>query len=272
MLEVDRFGAVTRLRMCTVIEGMAPYWVASYLVGGFLIDTGCATCVDELIAAVESAGRGLPLAVNTHYHEDHIAANVKLQERFGTRILAHPEAVPLIAQAQPIPGYRAMCWGVPAASRVEPIGPEVFAGGHRFLAIETPGHTHAHVSLVEPEEGWCFSGDLYTGPKPRVAWKETEVVGMAASLRRLAAEARPGRPLTLFTGPGEVIENAAPVLLDCAVYIEDLLERAGPLRASGAGVGEARQRLLGSESSFSFLTEGEFSVTNLARALLEAAG
>ncbi len=275
MLRIHRFGEVVQFKMCTSIEGMAPYWVAAYLVDGLLIDTGCANTVDEFVAAVvaeSGAGRGPRLAVNTHYHEDHVGANHRLRERCQTRILASRQAVPLIGSQPPIPDYRAAVWGRPEPSDVEPIetGTELIAGRHVFRVLETPGHSPDLISLVEPSAGWCFCGDLYTGERPRVAWWETDVADLIASLRALARlEPSPGH-LTLFTGPGEVIEAAAGTLLASAAYLEDLVERARAMETAGLTAAEIQQKLLGGESSFALLTGGEFSVANLTRSVLAA--
>lgn len=273
MLEVNRFGEVVQFKMCTPVEGMAPYWVAAYLVGGLLIDTGSANTAREFVAAVAAesgTGRGPELAVNTHYHEDHVGANRRLQERFGTRILASRQAVPLIRKQPPIPDYRAAVWGRPEPSDVEPIGTEVAAEGHLFRVLETPGHSPDLVSLVEPTAGWCFCGDLYTGARPRVAWWETDVAGLISSLRTLAGLGRPPGRLTLFTGPGEVIEDAAGALLAGATYLEGLVNSGREMEAAGLTAEEIQRKLFGGESSFALLTGGEFSVVNLTRSVLAA--
>jgi len=273
MIQVNRYttgrGEVVQFRMAAPLEGIPPYWVAAYLVGGLLIDTGCANTRDEFLTALAAeTGTGAEprTAVNTHYHEDHIGADRALQVRFGTRVFAPGPSVPLIKDPPPIPDYRLLVWGRPEPCEVEPLGGQLETEGHRFLVVPTPGHSPDHVALVEPEAGWCFSGDLYTGARPRVAWRETDVAAMIASLRTLAGFG----PFTLFTGPGEVVENGSEALLGTAAYLEDLVARGREMETAGLGPDEVRQALFGGESSFSSLTGGEFSSANLTRAVLRA--
>lgn len=282
VLEVHRYatpaGEVVQFRLATRMAGAAPYWVAAYLAGGLLIDTGPANTVDELaeaLAAETPGGRGPQVAVNTHYHEDHVGANRRLQQEFGTRVYAPVASGPLIRCQPPIPDYRALVWGRPEPSEVETLGDTIVAPGCSgpfgvFRVVTTPGHSPDHVALVAPEAGWCFSGDLYTGARPRVAWYQTEVAGLIRSLRTLAGFGR-DRPQTLFTGPGEIIEDAGGTLETVAAYLEGLVVQARDLLAAGRTPEDIHQDLVGRESSFAILTGGEFSAANLARAVVTAA-
>ncbi len=288
MLETTRVGEVTRFKMATILGGRPAYWVAAYLVDGLLVDTGCANTASELLAALEaeaSAGHPVRTVVNTHYHEDHVGANRLVRERFGARILAHPRAVPLIARPGAIPDYRVLVWGRPEGAMAEPAGDAIATARYHFLVVDTPGHCRGHLSLIEPERGWCFTGDLFVGEQPRVAWRETNVADMIASLERLAsplawsrgaASSRsslgPGEGrLTLFTAPGEVVPDGRRGLRSCAQYLRRAVDRARELRVLGLSEEAVRDSLFRGESSFAALTQGEFSALNLTRALLDAA-
>jgi glyoxylase-like metal-dependent hydrolase (beta-lactamase superfamily II) len=90
MIETRRLNGVTQIKMARKINGKPSYWVSAYLVDGLLIDTGCSHCADEFAGCFD---RGeVNLAVNTHYHEDHVGANKQLQYKFGigSRRLCRP--------------------------------------------------------------------------------------------------------------------------------------------------------------------------------------
>lgn len=235
MLVSERHGEVLQLRMSRVIGGEPVYWVAAYLVDGLLVDTGCAHTAVELLDALEREGATVRVLVNTHHHEDHIGANRLVRECFGADLFAHPEAVPLIAAPPRLPFYRETVWGQPEPSVPSPLRPrpaEILTSHHRFLALDTPGHSPGHLALLEPEVGWCFTGDLFIGERPRVVWKETDVGAWLRSLDLLLALAPPGG-LTLFTGPGPVVADARRALEDCAAYLRDLGATARRLAAEG---------------------------------------
>jgi hydroxyacylglutathione hydrolase len=272
VLETLRLGEVTQFKMATLVGDVPVYWVAAYLVDGLLIDSGCANTAAEFLAALETeaaAGRPVRTVLNTHYHEDHIGANRELRERFGCRILAHPWAVPLLADPPQLPDYRDLVWGRPAGAPVEPAPAVLITQRHRFLIVDTPGHCPGHLSVVEPARGWCFSGDLFIGEQPRVAWRETDVTDMIESLDRLGhADVSGEGRLVLYTAPGQIVFDGRPGLHVCAGFLRDCRERARGLRAAGLSDESIRDRLFRVESSFAALTRGEFSALNLTRALL----
>lgn len=266
MIEVSRFEEVTQIKLSCEIGGRPIYWVAAYLVDGLLIDTGCKYTAEELANFLE--GQELKLAVNTHHHEDHIGANHLLQQRFGIEIFAHRQAIPLIARTPELRSYQEMVWGYPKPSEVAPMPDTVETAHLRFKVIETPGHCDGHVVLVEPERGWCFSGDLFVSESPKVLRPEEELTGYISSMRRLL-ELETDR-LILFTSIGRIIEDGRQALRVCIEYFEDLSRRAQDLEKRGLSLAAIRDELLGGESNFAQLTGGHYSSENLIRAALRA--
>ena len=180
MLEFDQFEEVVQIRMGREGGGDMPwgnpgealYWTAAYLVDGLLVDTGCSYTADELADFLE--GKALTLAVNTHYHEDHIGANHVLRERFGIPIFASPLSVPLIRQVPGIHLYQEVVWGYPVPTEVEPVSDTIRTERFSFDVVPTPGHSKDHICLVEPTKGWCFSGDLFVSTEPRSVRPDAE--------------------------------------------------------------------------------------------------
>jgi glyoxylase-like metal-dependent hydrolase (beta-lactamase superfamily II) len=96
MLEIRQFEDVTQIRMSREVDVKPLYWVAAYLVDGLLIDTGCSFTAGELVDYLEKCPPDL--AVNTHYHEDHIGANRRIQMRFGINIYTHIRVCLIVKQ------------------------------------------------------------------------------------------------------------------------------------------------------------------------------
>jgi glyoxylase-like metal-dependent hydrolase (beta-lactamase superfamily II) len=263
-LQADDYSDVTQIRLARALDGTPLYTVCAYLVDGLLIDTGPAHTAK--ILADFLAENPPRMAVNTHYHEDHVGGNRELIERFGINIYAHADAAPLIADPPAILSYQETVWGAPRGSAVLPLGDIRETPRFSFDVIETPGHSRGDVALVERGTGWCFCGDLIAAPKPRTARREEDVPAMVTSLRMLAAHPAPS--LTLFTAVGAVFDNGRETLLGAAEYLEEIGERARGLFEKGRTPEEIVRELFGRETALKDLTEGDFSTENLIRSLL----
>lgn len=266
MIEVSQFEDVVRLKMGRDIDGQVWYWVAAYLVDGLLVDTGCQYTADELVEYLE--GKKLKVAVNTHYHEDHVGANNQLTERFGVPVLASAESVPLINQVHKLYPYQEIMWGYPEPSAVDCLPGRIETDRFHFDVIDTPGHCPGHVVLVEPERGWCFSGDLHVSRRPTVVRPEENVAQLVASMEKLLS-LRTDR-LVLFTSLGNVVQDGREALQACVNYLRDLSRKAKELEAEGLVASAIRERLFGEESDLVGPTDGQFSSENLIRAVLGA--
>lgn len=116
--------------------------------GHVLIDGGTEAGADMIAANIEALGFSLEdvkLLVHSHEHFDHVAGLARLQQLSGARLLASPEAAPVLrtgvaADADPQAG---MHEAFPAA-RVDGIvrqGETVKLGELILKPIATPGHT-----------------------------------------------------------------------------------------------------------------------------------
>jgi glyoxylase-like metal-dependent hydrolase (beta-lactamase superfamily II) len=268
MLKITSHGDVTRFDLARTLAGRGRYWTTAYLVDGIMVDTGCAFSASELVEAL--AGTPLARIVNTHTHEDHIGANGPLQrQRDGLEILAHPLALPILADprgAQPLHLYRRVLWGWPEPSPGQPVsdGAVIETERHCFQVIHTPGHSPDHMCLYEPQQGWLFTGDLFVGGRDRALRAGYDIWGIVASLRRIAA-----LPATvLFPGSARIRENPAQALAAKIAYLEELGERVLALHRQGRGVSEIVRALLGGPMLVEFVTLGHFSRRRLVLSYL----
>jgi glyoxylase-like metal-dependent hydrolase (beta-lactamase superfamily II) len=266
MIEIGRFEEITQIRMTREVNGKPQLWVSAYLIDGLLVDTGCGDTAEELAGFL--ASEKLDRVVNTHHHEDHIGGNKRLQEQFNVEILAHADAMPMIARPPTPPSYREAVWGTPEGCSVSPLGDRIRTDRFEFQVIETPGHCPGHVALVEPGRGWCFSGDLYVGEKVTVCGPENNVDELVTSMNRLL-ELDTAR-LVLLTAMRIIEEDGRRALQSSIEHFGSLYNRAKDLHCHGLGLSEIVDELLGGESVFDRITNGQYSSANLVRLLLSA--
>jgi len=269
MLKIDYYGNITRFELGRSLLGRWRYWTVAYLIDGLMIDTGCAHTARELAAALDE--NSLRRIVNTHSHEDHIGGNDLLQRtRNRLEIFAHPRALPILANprdTQPLQPYRRLFWGYPMPSQGSALTEEarLETEHHTFQVIYTPGHSPDHLCLYEPDKGWLFTGDAYTGGKDRAMQPGYDPWQIIVSLKHLAKLPSD----KLFPGCARVRENPARALGDKIAYLEETGEQVLDLHNRGWEIEKIAKKLFGGPMPVEFFTLGHFSRRNMVRAYLK---
>ena len=268
MLKTTCYENVTRFDLARTLGGRGRYWTTAYLLGGLLIDSGCAFTAPELADAL----RTVPLThiVNTHTHEDHIGANGQLQRQHPSlEIFAHPLALPVLADprhAQPLHPYRKIIWGWPEPCHARPLADEswIETKSHRFQVLYTPGHSRDHICLYEATRGWLFTGDLFVGGWDRALRAGYDIWQIIASLKRVAA-----LPSTvMFPGSARIRENPKEELEAKIRYLEDFGGRVLDLHRAGRDVNAIVRALCGGPMFIEFFTFGNFARRHLVLSYL----
>ena len=262
MLEVTEYGQVTQIRLCRYPDNPGGT-VSAYLVDSLLIDSGPAYTAEELTEFLKD--KGVKTVVNTHYHEDHIAANALLKERYGVELLAHPLAVNKINRTATLYPYQEEVWGYPVPSQVKEIGDTVTTQHFRFEVIPTPGHDRDHICLFERKQGWIFTGDLFVGTRPNVVRPMDDVRQIIADLKKV----RDLKPKILFPAPGKVRTEPVPVLEQTIQYLEELGRKVMELHEKGLSPAEIVKQIFGNEAPIAEWTQQQFSSLNMVKSLLK---
>lgn len=264
MLKVNRYGEIIQMMMGREMDGAVLYWTAAYLVDGLLIDTGCAYTAEELGQFLRE--QKVEQAVNTHHHEDHVGANNFIQQQLDLEIYAHPLALPLINKRLPLREYQEMVWGYPEPAMAQPVPGRIATTRYTFQVLETPGHSSDHIALFEPEEGWCFTGDLFVSENLKMLRADEDIDGIIASLEKLLA--LPAEKMTLFTSIGRVFPDGKRAIRIFLDYLGELRDKVTRLAGESLTASGIRDRIFGRETQLAALTGGHFSVLNLVEQLL----
>jgi glyoxylase-like metal-dependent hydrolase (beta-lactamase superfamily II) len=129
-----------------------------------VVDPGEAT--DELLAALD--GFTVNTLVNTHCHIDHVGGNAAIVEKFGSELVCHQEAVPMLEHVS----EQGAMFGLqvpksPAPTRYLAENDEVRVGNAALKVLYVPGHAPGHIALLG--DGFVLSGDvLFAGSIGRV--------------------------------------------------------------------------------------------------------
>jgi glyoxylase-like metal-dependent hydrolase (beta-lactamase superfamily II) len=263
VLATSVFEDVLQIRLCRYPEFVPAATVSVYLVDGLLVDSGPAHTAEELTDFLSS--KRITIAVNTHFHEDHIAGNKFLQDRFGLTICAPPLAMDQINKPASLYPYQEEVWGYPVPSQVFPLGTTIRTEKYSFEVLSTPGHDRDHVCLFEPGRRWLFSGDLFIGRKPTVCRPMDDQWQIIEDLKTI----RSLNPRLLFPAPSRVILEPCETLESVIAYLESLGRRIEVLYEKGRTVSEIRLEVFGEEDPISKFTQNQFSTENMVRSFLK---
>ncbi len=262
MIATQQYEDVLQIRLCRYPELIPAPTVSAYLVDGLLIDSGPAHTAEELADFFKD--KQVRIVVNTHFHEDHIAANKFLQERYGVEIFAPPLSVDKINKPANLYPYQEEAWGYPIPSQVNPLGHSINTEKFSFEVIPTPGHDRDHICLFEPTRRWLFSGDLYVGTKPVVCRPMDDQWQIIEDLKTI----RDLKPHILFPAPSNVIIEPMEKLGKAIVHLEALGKRVEALYKKGLNTAAIRQRVFGEENPTAQRTQQQFSSENMVKSFL----
>jgi len=264
LLATTKYEEVTQIRLCRYPDFSPHATVSAYLVAGLLVDSGPSYTAEELTDFLKD--RSLKTVVNTHYHEDHIAANALLKERYGVELLAHPLAINKINQPATLYPYQEDVWGYPIPSQVKEIGDSVGTDHFRFDVIYTPGHDRDHICLFEQKHRWLFSGDLFVGTRPKAIRPMNDIRQIIVDLKKVKGL----KPRFLFPAPGKVVVEPLSVLEQSIQYLEELGQKVMELHGKGLSPAEIVNRIFGGEYELAEFTQHHFSALNLVNSYLKA--
>lgn len=261
--QVNTHGPITEIVMSPVLFGRPVFPFRAYLVDGLLIDTGPPLVQAQMAAFLKE--HRVEQVVNTHHHEDHAGNNALINEQLKLTPLAHPLAVPILADVPPIEFYRQLTWRMPANSRTAPLGSVVETPRYRFEVLHTPGHSHDHVVLYEPHEGWLFTGDLYIADRLKLLKRDEHPRQLMTSIAH-TLEHDVGALYCAHRGP---VADGHQALTRKHAYMAEFGERVRELEARGLDAQAIVRKLLGREDHvMALLSAGDFTRRNLVEAFL----
>ena len=272
MIEIERYGDVTRLVMRSWRTRLAGYSVSAYLIRNALVDTGFAGAAPALDAWLRNArrgflhgGEGLMSAIVTHAHEDHSGNAGLLQER-GVPVWLSPATRTELAHLETVPLYRRFVWSDPLPVRPDAgrFATDAVPLPEGLEVIHAPGHSDDHHVVWDRETGTLFGGDLFLGVKVRVAHHSERPRTLVATLRRIAAL----EPARLFDAHRGEVRTPAEALRAKADWLEETIDAIESRASAGMPARRIRTELLGREPGEYYVSFNEYSKLQLVQTVL----
>lgn len=233
-----------------------------YFLDGVLIDTGPSIRGISLKRAFRSLD--IQCVAITHNHEDHVGMAQWITKNFAAPVFCHEKALSSLNKKAHLPWYRALFSGLRPAFKATPYSGVIRTPHYELHPIETPGHTEDHVCLLEPNEGWLFTGDLYITAYPKVFSKEesmTSYIRTLEKVNKLDYE-------TVFCAHEGVIPNGKERMKQKLDYLQTVREKVIHLHRRGYADKEIVKELFPKQVKLERMSFGSFSRLNLIRSCL----
>ena len=257
------FGPVASILLARPIFGKVFYSVRLYAVDGVAFDTGQSRCRAEADRFV--GAQSVQTILMTHHHEDHSGNGRFFKDRRGMRLLGHPAFARFSREGIDIPFYRGAVWGDAETYDVDPVGASFETGRYRFEAIHTPGHSDDHLVYFERNNGWLFSGDLYIASKIKIFRFDEDFTQALDSLEQVARLDFD----CLFCAHNPKPKGGKTAIDEKIDWFRGLNEKVTSLHHQGYPDKTIRDRVLGREEAFSYVSRFQFSKLNLVRSILK---
>jgi glyoxylase-like metal-dependent hydrolase (beta-lactamase superfamily II) len=263
MIRSYDYGDVRYFSMGKPLFGRVFYCTGVYYIDGLIVDTGPPNLAGEVRQLFGDLD--IRQAVVTHAHEDHCGNGRLLEEVLGITALAPEKALPLLGRTfWNLELYRRVLWGTPPPFAAKPLGEWLETKTYRFQVVPTPGHSHDHVVLFEPERRWLFTGDLYLSPKLRVLRSDENLPDLIDSLRRVIKL----EPEVIFCQHRGLVQNATEMLHRKLQHLLEICGRIDALQLRGLTESEIAGSLPGSDFLWRLGTRNHFSKLHFVRSWL----
>lgn len=179
-----QFKAIKGYKFGSSPLGKPNMWVHLFFIDGLLIDTGHSNMGQEILATVQNLS--VEQIYLTHHHEDHSGNVALLSKHFNCSVYASKKCTTIIQHPPPISFVQKLIWGK-AKPFYTAIAKEDFieTPNYRFEIIAAPGHAVDMVCLLEKNEGWLFSADLWVANKIKFFMRPESMAQQITSLKNI---------------------------------------------------------------------------------------
>ncbi len=233
-----------------------------YISGGLLVDTGPSGLARVFTAYFKE--QPVKQAVITHYHEDH-SGNAWWLEKRGVPVYIHHSSVSTCRERARLPVYRRLFWGKREGFSPRPLPAVLETEAGQMRVIETPGHSFDHITLLDPESGALFTGDLVVSPKTKLVMRTENVPQIMESLRKLLSYDFK----TVYCGHAGVVEKGRDWVKAKLDYLEDLRGKVLELHNKGWSIRAINKKLFPKIAPLFFVSCGEWASSHIIRSLIE---
>lgn len=227
-----------------------------YVVDGLLIDTGPEILKGDSIKFFQE--NQIEQVALTHVHEDHSGMAFWLERR-KIPIYLHEKAIPEAQRKAKYRLYRRLVWGQRPAFDPQAMPKVLKTGKYTFDVIDAPGHARYHNIFHENNQGWLFTGDLFVGTKPKVAFNSENMQETIATIKKILILDFD----TVFCAHSGVISDGKAMFQKKLDFLLEVQEKVNALRRQGLDDHKIDKKLYPQRLPITIASRGEWSSYNI---------
>ncbi|OUQ88961.1 MBL fold metallo-hydrolase [Brevibacillus brevis] len=236
--------------------------ICVYMTDGMLVDTGPKVLEQALIHRFQEAS--FDSVVLTHSHEDHVGTASWIAQHKQVPLFIHEKGVNICTQKALYPFYRQLTWGIRDPFVAHPLGDVHHSRSLEWKVIDTPGHAHDHIVLLDEMNGRLFCGDLFMGVKTKVILRDESIPTLMKSLRTvLACDFQ-----TIFCAHSGYHPDGKTRLQQKLEHLENLSGEILHLHSQGLSSHEINKQLFPSKPPIIAASSGEFDSLYIVTSVL----
>lgn len=259
-MNITTFGEVTQAKILIKPYSLS---VSFHQLDGLLIDTGAPS--HKKLLQTYFKDQKLDQVVLTHHHEDHSGLAHWLEKEKKLPVLMLAESKTILNNPPRIPFYRRVTWGQMEAVGGQIIGSKVETNKYTFEVIHTPGHCSDHISLLEPNHGFLFSGDLFVSSKIKYSLRQESLLSMLNSINKLLTYDFD----VVYCAHAGRVKNGRHAFEQKKEFLEELVDKVLFHHEQGLELKEIRAKIHPKTDWKHLFSAGEFSSHNVIRLIIE---
>lgn len=162
--------------------------------------------------------------------------------------------------------YRYLTWGQMRPVQGTLIGEKIQTNRFTFDVVRTPGHCQDHLSLVEPNHGFVFSGDLFVSSRIKYSLHRGESLkSMLQSIEALLSYDFQH----VFCAHAGFVPRGRQALEKKKKFLHELVDSVLFYYQEGQSLEEIREKLHPQIDWNHLLSRGEFSSRNVVRLIID---
>jgi len=223
-----QFNGIKGFKFGSLPIGKPRRFVYVYYIDGLLIDTGHYHMRKEILASVLNLN--VEQIYLTHHHEDHTGNVALISKHFNCSVYTSKLCAEIMQKPPRINFLQQVVWGKAKPFEAAIVKKDfIETNNYRFEIIAAPGHAIDMVCLLEKNEGWLFSADLWVANRIKFFMRPESMAQQIESLKKILQFDFE----VLLCSHNPQLKNGKACLQKKLIFLQDFYQKVASLYQQG---------------------------------------